>query len=107
MATINNPALSGSIQSLNGSGYLNKFLPMLINALFIIASLLTFFLLIFGAIQYLLSGGEKAAVESAKNRITHALIGLVLVFCVYALYKLIGDFFGLNLTTINLDQIKL
>ena len=37
-------------------------------------------LLILGGIQYMTSGGDKVAVESARGRITSAVVGLLIVF---------------------------
>ncbi|MGI5828105.1 MAG: hypothetical protein ACOX6V_03765 [Patescibacteria group bacterium] len=62
----------------------------------IIAAILTFVFLIWGGIQWITSGGDKAAYESARNRITAALVGLAIVAASWALMKLIGFFFNIN-----------
>ena len=62
----------------------------------IIAAVLTFAYLIWGGIQWITSGGDKAAYESARGRITAALIGLAIVAAAWALMKLIGYFFGVD-----------
>lgn len=107
MAEINNPALSTNLQALNGVEFLNKFLPAMITLLFVIASLVSFVLLVIGGVQYMTAGGDKAGTENAKERITHALIGLVLVFSAYAILSLLGTFFDMDLTLFNFDAIKL
>ena len=107
MAEINNPALSTNLQNLSGFEFFNKLLPNLITLLFVIASILAFILMVIGGIRFLTSGGDKAGTESAKEQITHALIGLVLVFSIYAILGLIGTFFNMDLTLLNLDAIIL
>jgi len=62
----------------------------------IIAAILTFVFLIWGGIQWITSGGDKAAYESARGRITAALVGLAIVAASWALMKLIGFFFNVN-----------
>jgi len=61
----------------------------------IIAALLTFAFLVWGGIQWITSGGDKAKYEEARNRITAALIGLAIVALAWLLIKLIAYFFGL------------
>lgn len=61
----------------------------------IIAGLLVFAYLVLGGIQWITSGGDKAGVESARNRITAALIGLAIVAAAWAVIKIIETFFGI------------
>ena len=62
----------------------------------IIAGVLTFAYLIWGGIQWITSGGDKAAYEEARGRITAALIGLGIVAAAWAVMWIIGNFFGIN-----------
>ncbi len=75
-----------------------------ITLILIVAGLIFFFMLIIGGVKWILSGGDKAQTESARNQITAALIGLVVVFAAWAIAKLIAGIFGvdiLNFTTPN------
>ena len=62
----------------------------------VIAGVVFFFMLIIGGIRWILSGGDKANTEAARNQITAALIGLVVVFAAWALATLIGNIFGIT-----------
>ena len=62
----------------------------------IVAAILTFAYLIWGGIQWITSGGDKAQYEAARGRITSALIGLAIVVAAYALMELVGHFFGVD-----------
>lgn len=104
---IYNPALAEKIRNLPGIEFLNIFLPNLITIFFIVASLIAFFVLIIGGIRWITSGGDKAAVEGARGMITSALIGLVLVFSLYAILKLLEVFFGIELITIDIGPLML
>lgn len=66
-----------------------------------ISGLLAFAFLIWGGIQWITSGGDKAQYEAARNRITYALVGLAIVAAAWAVMKLIGNFFGLDLTNLK------
>jgi len=68
----------------------------------IIAGLVFFFILVIGGIRWILSGGDKAGTETARNQITAALVGLVIVFSAYAIVQLIQTFFGTNILNFTL-----
>lgn len=68
-----------------------------IQLILIVAALIFFFMLVVGGIQWMTAGGDKAATESARGRITSALIGLVIVFAAWAIAQLIGYFFNINI----------
>ena len=62
--------------------------------LLIVAGLLAFAYLIIGGIQWIISGGDKAGLEAARNRIVHAIVGLIVVFSAWAITLLIQQFIG-------------
>lgn len=68
-----------------------------ISLILIIAALVFFFILVIGGIKWILSGGDKAQTESARNQITSALIGLIIVFAAWAILRLIDTFFGIHI----------
>ena len=60
------------------------------------------FILVIGGIKWILSGGDKAHTEGARNQITAALVGLVIVFSAWAIIQLINTFFGVNILQLDL-----
>jgi hypothetical protein len=70
----------------------------------IIAALVFFFMLVWGGIKYITSGGDKAQTETARNQITSALIGLVIVFAAWAIINLINIFFGIDIFSLNIPS---
>lgn len=50
--------------------------------------------------QWLSSGGDKQALEAARKRLSHAIIGLLMVVLSYALISIIGLVFGLNILSV-------
>jgi len=60
----------------------------------VIAALLVFLYLILGGIEWITSGGDKGKTESARNKITSAIIGLVVVAASYAILTLALNFLG-------------
>lgn len=63
----------------------------------VIAALLAFVYLVWGGIEWISSGGDKAGMESARSRITNAFIGLFIVAAAWAITKLIETFFGITI----------
>ena len=48
------------------------------------------------AYHFMASEGDKNKWETAKNEITHATIGIGVLFSIFALLKLIGTVFGIE-----------
>lgn len=69
----------------------------LINGAILISALAVLLYLILGGFQWLTSGGDKGKTEQARNKITSALIGLLIVIASWAIFNLILQFFGINL----------
>ena len=90
-----------SIQSLEFGTLIGAFLKLIL----VIASLVFFFILVMGGINWILSGGDKAKTEGARNQITAALVGLVIVFAAWAIAQLIGTFFGVNIFNLKIPTI--
>lgn len=60
-----------------------------VTLVFILAAALTFFFLVAGAIAWITSGGDKGKVEEARNKITAAVIGLLILAATWAIFILI------------------
>lgn len=67
-----------------------------IGTLLVVAALLAFFYLILGGIQWITSGGDKTGMEAARNKITHAIVGLVIVGSAWAVMILVQNFLGIG-----------
>lgn len=73
-----------------------KFISSTIGLMTIIAIIWFTFVLITGAIGWISAGGDKAAVETAKKRITNGLIGLVVVVAAIFIIDLVGYLIGIK-----------
>lgn len=65
---------------------------------FIVALLGVLAMLIWGAFEWITSGGDKEAVGKARNRIISALVGLAVLAIVFALFRLTGQFLGFGIS---------
>ncbi len=80
-------------------------IPVVINTILIVAALVALVFLIIGGIKWITSGGDKAAVESARGTITAALIGLIIVFAAWAVIRLIELFFNIHILDLDIPSI--
>lgn len=77
----------------------------LIRLTVVIAAIVFFFILVIGGIRWIASGGDKAQTEGARNQITAALVGLVIVFAAWAIVALINTFFKINIFQLSLPTV--
>jgi len=68
-----------------------------ISLILLVVALVFFFVLVMGGLKWVMSGGDQKNVEAARNQITNALIGLAIVFAAFAIIKLIGIIFGIEI----------
>src|SRR3989344_4955784 len=71
----------------------------LIRFVLIFAFVVAFVMLLIGGIRWIMAGGDEKAVEKARNTITAALIGLVVILVAYALIRIVELFFNVNVIT--------
>ncbi len=74
----------------------SQFLGKMVSTLLVLAALAFFAFFVLGGFQYITSGGDKAGIEAAKNRITYAFVGLFIVVIAWAVLRLITYFFGIE-----------
>ena len=75
-----------------------------IGAALVIAAILVFGYLVWGGIQWITAGGDKANVEAARGRITNALVGLAIIAAAYAVILLVGFVFGIEIGNMALPS---
>lgn len=79
-----------------GFSTLGDFIQKTLTVSFMVAVLLVLAMLIWGAFEWITSGGDKDAVAKARNRIISALIGLAVLAIAFALFQVSGQFLGFN-----------
>lgn len=76
-------------------GIFSNFISGVIGILTIVAIIWAIFTLITGAISIISSGGDKGKVETAKQKITTGIVGLVIVIVALLIIELVGYFLQL------------
>lgn len=61
-----------------------------------IGTLALLVMLFMGGFNWITAGGDKSKIEAARDRMTQAVIGIVILASVFAIYQIILNFFGLQ-----------
>ncbi|OGM27866.1 hypothetical protein A3A76_05395 [Candidatus Woesebacteria bacterium RIFCSPLOWO2_01_FULL_39_23] len=100
---IGNPILRPDLRALNAPwDYFNDILPTLIGIGFIIGAIVFIFIFALGAFQWLTAGGDRGKLEDARRRITHSIVGLVILLLIYFIIQLVNQILGLNIGLIGI-----
>lgn len=83
-----------------------QLISALVGTVLIIAALLAFLYLILGGIKWITSGGDKAGMEEARNKITHAIVGLIIVGAAWSIMTLVQNFLGVQIIGGSIDLPK-
>ena len=103
--TINLKPTGGLAGSLTGLT-INSIVGGGLKLILIVAALAFFFILVMGGVNWIISGGDKAKTEGARNQITAALVGLVIFFSAWAIAQLLASFFGIEIFNLTIDPIQ-
>lgn len=93
---IKNPVLIAPVGAGQGEDIFAKILAVIITLFFIVGSLATLIYFLMGALSWITSGGEKQGLETAKNRLTAALVGIIVLASTFAVLQILGSVLGID-----------
>ncbi len=96
---IKNPLIQGTYE-------IGSILSSVIGIFILVATITSFVFLITAGLQWLTSGGDKNSLESARNKMVAALVGLGVVASVWALTNLLFPALGLSFPDIKLPTLN-
>jgi TRAP-type C4-dicarboxylate transport system permease small subunit len=91
---------------IDGVATIQCLVPMFQNviaALLQLAGIALFIALVVGGYNYLMSGGNPKQMEQAKNTLTYAIIGVVLIVAAYLIILILGNIVGVG----NLNKFEI
>lgn len=94
----------GNLCNLNQQS-IGPVLANVVTVVLIAAAVISLFFLIFGGIRWITSGGDKSKVESARNTIIAAIIGLIIALLAFFIITIVLGLFGLSLTNLQIPKI--
>ena len=102
---IKNPVLGTLGENGSGLSFFQGFIPGLIGLAFVAGTIIFFFILVLGAIQWISSGGDKQGLEAARGKITNAIIGIIILFSLFAILSLVETFFGIKIMALDIGPL--
>lgn len=98
-----NPVLQGVGST--GEDYFNDLLPELISIGLVIGVIIFVLMMAYGFVQWITSRGDVGQLESAKSKVTQAVIGLVVLFSIFAITRVLSALLGINISTFQTPPI--
>lgn len=98
----------GSIPERDPLAALNAILrvvSVIIGFITVCAGIYFLFQLLIGAFGWMTASGDKSRLERAQLRMTHAVIGMVIVVATYALVSIIGGLLGFDILVKDPDAL--
>lgn len=77
----------------------NAMISQIMNIVLIVGVIAVLGYLIMGGIEWITSGGDKGKTESARNKITSAVIGLVILVSAWAIMLFVQTLLGIQIFT--------
>ena len=75
---------------------ITSYISSIIGMLTIFASIWFLFMILFAGYEWISAGGDSKKIGAARERITHAFVGLVIVVGSWSLLAVAGQFFGFD-----------
>lgn len=90
---------------------LATFISTIIGFVTILAGIMFLIYLIVAGLSWVMAGGEKGKVETAKSQMTNAALGLVVVAAAYSIVGIVGGVLGIDVlnpvkTILNLSNVR-
>lgn len=96
-AQINNPVVNNSASHVaDPFGYTNSVFQAVISIFFVVGIVYFLWHVLFASYHFIGSDGDPKKFEQAKNEILHAFVGLIAMFSIFAILKLIGTTLGIE-----------
>lgn len=112
LAQIRNPVLpndiGGAVQpSVDmGGAAVGNFVSAIVGGMIIIAFIMSLLYLLTGGFMWITSGGDKTNLESARNKIIHAIVGFIVIAAIWAIMTLVGQFVGLDFKKLPIPSVS-
>jgi len=79
-----------------GESIIAKLLAAIIRLFFIAGSVAVLVFFLIGGLAWITSEGDKGKLEIARNRLTFAGVGIVIIAATYAILQILGSFLGID-----------
>lgn len=96
IGTIDPPSPIQGLVNKGGSAGVSEVLTNIIVLIYQVAIILFLFMILFSALQWILSGGDKEKVAAARGRLTNAVIGIIILGLAGVIVTLVEHLTGIK-----------
>jgi len=103
-----NPVLPGSLGSGGneaGPPAIGSLIGSIVGMFLIIAFVTTVLYMFLGGFDWITAGGDKAKLQGARDKITNAMIGLIVVGSSWAIMMIVGNFLGIEFPNLPIPTV--
>lgn len=98
---ISGQEIQGPLPTIPGGGYKFTNLASIVNnavpLLFAFSGIALFIYLVWGGFDFLTSMGDAKKAEQGKNKITHAVVGFIIIFISFWVVQIVDAFLGFDI----------
>ncbi len=87
---------TANLDPTDGTVGFGSLVSSILSFVILIAAILVLFYLIWGGVEWITSGGDKGKLEKARQRITSAILGIVVLSGVLAIFSVVQQFLGIE-----------
>jgi len=103
LADITNPVLNQNVTQSSSGTYVNSIIQTFITLLIIVGILYFVINFILAGYHMISSQGDPKKFEEAQKSLTYSILGITLIFIIFAIIKIIGSVFGIT----GLENLKI
>jgi hypothetical protein len=92
------PGATSALANNPSSGFA-LFLGRVFSGIMAVAAFTLLIYMLWGAIEWLTSGGDSGKVQKARDKMTQGVIGMVVLASTVAIFNLVQRFLGINILT--------
>lgn len=99
------PWLVGCSNPNEGDQILGNIIGAVVGMFIIVGFVAALIYILIGGMAWLTASGDKTKLQVARDRITQAILGLIILVSTWAIMTLIGDFTGLDFPLLPLPKL--
>ena len=100
------PFMVGCAPNTNqGDTIFGRIIGAVVGMFIVVGFIATLIYLLIGGMAWLTASGDKTKLQMARDRITQAILGLIIIVSIWAIMTLIGEFTGLGFPILSLPKL--
>lgn len=92
--------IAAQVKGFFGFECITHFIFRMVDIALIGSAILLLGYLVWGGLDWIMSGGDKSKVENAQKRLTSAVIGVAIAASAFAVWKVVLYFFGIDIANV-------